>query len=123
MILGLKPFKQLLYAAQLKFYLRLSKQGDERWSKDALIDHLVGGWASPYLKALLDIKTEVGMDRWPISNDHIEIVLNYYFVSEINKEIERLSLPAIEPLSKRARMSHTNESYESKVVFFFGNLS
>ena len=120
-ILGLKPFKQLLYSAQLKFYVRLSKQGDERWSKDALLDHLVGGWESPYLKFLLGIKTEVGMDRWPISEKFVDIVLDYHFVSVVNKEMERLSLPALEPLAKRARMSHTNESEQSK-VFFLGVL-
>ena len=34
-ILGLKPFKQLLFSAQLKFYVRLSLRGNERWSKQA----------------------------------------------------------------------------------------
>ena len=96
--------------------MRLSKQGEERWSKDALIDHLVGNWSSPYLQLLLDIKTEVGMDRWPISDNYVDIVLDSHFLSEMNKEISRLSLPALEPLPKRIRMSHVNESAESKVT-------
>ena len=114
-ILGIKPFKHLLYSAQLKFYVRLSKQGDERWSKDALLDHLVGGWSSPYLKLLLNIKNEVGMDQWPISETFVDIVLDYHFVSVANEELGRLSLPAFEPVSKRMRMSHVNESDVSKV--------
>ena len=114
-ILGIKPFKHLLYSAQLKFYVRLSKQGDERWSKDALLDHLVGGWSSPYLKLLLDIKNEVGMDQWPISETFVDIVFDYHFVSVANEELGRLSLPAFEPVSKRMRMSHVNESDVSKV--------
>ena len=81
----------------------------------------MGGWESPYLKFLLGIKTEVGMDRWPISEKFVDIVLDYHFVSVVNKEMERLSLPALEPLAKRARMSHTNESEQSK-VFFLGVL-
>ena len=99
----------------MKFYVRLSKQGDERWSKDALLDHLVGGWSSPYLKLLLDIKNEVGMDQWPISETFVDIVLDYHFVSVANEELGRLSLPAFEPVSKRMRMSHVNESDVSKV--------
>ena len=39
-ILGLKPFKELLYSAQLKYYVRLSKQPNDRWSKDAFLDNL-----------------------------------------------------------------------------------
>ena len=61
------------------------------------------------------------MDRWPISEKFVDIVLDYHFVSVVNKEMERLTLPALEPLAKRARMSHTNESEQSK-VFFLGVL-
>ena len=60
-ILGLKPFKELLYAAQLKFYVRLSNQSNDRWSKDALLDNLCGEWKSPYIKMLGDIRQEVGI--------------------------------------------------------------
>ena len=63
-ILGIKPFKQLLYSAQLKFYVRLSKQGNERWSKDALLDHLVGGWSSPYLKGIVHNFLIFGQDSY-----------------------------------------------------------
>ena len=114
-VLGLKPFKQLLYSAQLKFYVRLSSQDEGRWSKDALLDHVAGGWKSPYLKLLSNIKNEVGMVQWPVSAQQVDNILDYYFLSGINKEIKRLSLPALEPLPKRLRMSHTNESHESKV--------
>ena len=51
-ILGLKPVKQILFSSQLKFYLKISKLNDDRWAKDALLDHLGGGWASPYIKLL-----------------------------------------------------------------------
>ena len=33
----------------------------------------------------------------------------------MNKEIERLSLPALEPLAKRRRMDHVDETMDSKV--------
>ena len=114
-ILGMKPFKQLLYASQLKFYARLSTQDNSRWSKDALLDHVLGGWDSPYIKYLGAIKDEVGMRKWPVNAKHVDVVLNHHFISKSNSEIERLSTPALEPLAKRARMDHVNESEESQV--------
>ena len=80
------------------------------------MDHLGGGWVSPYVKLLSDIKTEVGMFRWPLSLSHIEAALDGHFLEETNNQILRLSLPALEPLAKRARMQHVNESFESQVT-------
>lgn len=114
-ILGMKPFKELLYSAQLKFYVRLSKQPNARWSKDALLDNICGGWPSPYIKMLGQIKQEVGMFKWPVSFRHVDIVLGHHFLEQTNSEIRRLKLPALTPLSKRRRMSHVNESPDSKV--------
>ena len=114
-LLGLKPFKELLYSAQLKFYVRLSKQPNDRWSKDALLDNLSGGWPSPYIKMLGEIKQEVGMFKWPVSTRHVDIVLSHHFMEQTNSEVRRLKLPALAPLAKRQRMCHVNESIESKV--------
>ena len=115
-ILGLKPFKELLYSAQLKFYVRLSNQSNARWSKDALLDNISGRWPSPYIKMLSEIKREVGMFRWPVSTRHVDIVLSHHFMQETNSEMQRLHLPALVPISKRQRMSHVNESLESQVI-------
>ena len=117
-ILGLKPFKERLYSAQLKFYVRLSNQSNDRWSKDALRDHSSGDWPSPYLKMLGEIKQEVGMARWPASARHVDIVLSHHFLEGTNSEIRRLDLPALAPLSKRMRMDYVNESLESQVRYF-----
>ena len=114
-ILGLKPFKELLYSAQLKFYVRLSKQPKDRWSKDALLDNLCGGWPSPYVKMLGAIKQEVGMLKWPVSYRHVDIVLSHHFMEETNSQMRILNLPALVPLAKRQRMSHVNETVESQV--------
>ena len=113
----MKPFKQLLYASQLKFYAKLSMQDDSRWSKDALLDHVLGGWDSPYIKYIGAVKEEVGMRKWPINAKHVDAALNCHFLLKTNSEIERLSTPALEPLAKRARMEHVDESEESQVTF------
>ena len=114
-ILGLKPFKELLYSAQLKYYVRLSKQPNDRWSKDAFLDNLCGEWPSPYIKMLGEIKQEIGMFKWPVSYRHVDIVLSHHFLEETNSAVRRLNLPALVPLAKRQRMSHVNETVESKV--------
>ena len=114
-ILGVKPFKELLYSAQLRFLVRLFKQDSSRWSKDAFIDHLEGGWASPYIKYMGEIRFELGLPRWPRDNKEVNLALRSHFEVKNNEEIQRFSLPALEPLSKRARMSFVNESKESQV--------
>ena len=115
-ILGLKPVKEILFSSQLKFYLKISQLSDDRWAKDALLDHLEGGWVSPYVKLLSEIKDEVGMFSWPQSVSHIETSLASHFLEKTNEEILRLSLPSLEPVAKRARMEHVDESLESQVV-------
>ena len=114
-ILGVKSFKELLYSAQLRYLARLLKQDSRRWSKDAFLDHLEGGWPSPYVKHMGEIRFEVGLSRWPRCNREIGNALDSHFLRENNEQIERLSLPALEPLAKRARMEHVDESEDSKV--------
>ena len=114
-ILGVKPFKELLYSAQLRYLVKLFKQDARRWSKDAFIDHLEGGWPSPYIKYMGEVRFELGLPRWPRSMKEVNLALDSFFLMKNNAEIERLSLPALEPLPKRARMSFVNESKESQV--------
>ena len=116
-ILGIKSFKEQLYSVQLKYFVRLFNQPDDRWSKDALLANIFGGWTSPYLNLLASIRNEVGMVRWPVSLREVDIGLEYHFLKEVNTEIDRLSLPALEPLAKRRRMDHVNESLESQVCY------
>ena len=114
-LLGTKPFRDDLYAMQLKFYVRLQQQADRRWSKDALLDHLRGSWASPYIKHILGVKKEVGMVQGPVSARHVDIVVNHYTLRKLNDKIFSLSLPALKRVSKLAVASHVDESEESQV--------
>ena len=47
--LGMKTFRQHLYERQLKFYFRVLFLPESRWVHQALVEHLSGGWSSPYL--------------------------------------------------------------------------
>ena len=114
-ILGVKSFKELMYSAQLRYLERLLKQDSRRWSKDAFLDHVEGDWASPYVKHMGEIRLEVGLSRWPRSSKEVRIALDSHFLRVNNEQIERLALPALEPLAKRARMEHVDESEDSQV--------
>ena len=121
-LLGLKSFKEQLFSRQLKFFVRLFNQPDDRWAKDAFLDNFFGGWPSPYVKLLSSIKFEIGMVKWPLKEKDVDSALDHFFLQETNKEIERLSLPALEPLAKRRRMDHINESEDSQVCNVHGVL-
>ena len=48
-ILGIPSFREVLYRQQLKYFFRLLKQDQGRWSYDALLSHVYGDWPSSYL--------------------------------------------------------------------------
>ena len=119
--LGLRSVKEVIYGRQLKFYLRLKQQESSRWSKDAWMDHLLGGWTSPYIAMISAIKHEVGMVRGPVSNKHVDEVLRHHFTAILNVKITNLGLPALNKVERRARADWVNETESSQVtVFVFG---
>ena len=93
----------------------LASSPSKRWSKDAFIDHLEGGWHSPYIKYMGEVRFELGLPRRPRSLKEVNLALEGHFVFKNDEEIGRLSLPALEPPAKRARMSFVDESKESQV--------
>ena len=114
-ILGVAPFRELLYSMQLKYLARLLNQDQLRWSKDAFMDHIEGDWQSPYVKYLGVICDEVGLLKWPTSAKQVEVVLRCHFMEMNNEAIDRLSLPALRSQDSRLRMGFVNESKESQV--------
>ena len=64
---------------------------------------------------MTDLRDEVGLKRWPRSIKEIKLSLEAHFLKRTNDEIDRLDLPALEPLAKRARMEFVNETKESQV--------
>ena len=117
-ILGTASFKELLYTAQLKYLVRLLKQDDRRWSKDAFLDQVRGEWESPYIRYMSKIKDELGLHKWPGSIREVKVVVYNHFLEVNNRAIENLALPALQPLAKRARMDFANESQESQVFVY-----
>ena len=114
-LLGIKSFKEVLFTAQLKFFVRLRGQEIGRWSHDAYLAHIYGNWKSPYLEYIEKIKDEVGMINNPVSLKHIDIVLSDYFHRQLNQGIHELGLPALRQVVKRHRAGFIEESEKSKV--------
>ena len=114
-VLGFPTFKEQLYSAQLRYLVRLFDQDADRWSKDALLDHLMGDWTSPYVNYMGEIQAELNLFKWPSTRKEVQVTVENHFKEKCNNSIERLSLPALKPSSKRGRMKHVNESRESQV--------
>ena len=115
-LLNLQPVKAVIYKAQLKFFTRLLNQSLDRWSKDALLDHLSGKWRSPYMTYISSIKQEIGLVRGPVSRKQVEIVVDHHFSQACRKEVRRMGLSALEPLPKRGRLSFICESEASETL-------
>ena len=95
--------------------MRLFHQDDNRWSKDALLDHLMGDWNSPYIKYMGEIQDELNLQKWPSTRKEVQVTVEEHFKEINNSSVERLSLPALKPSNKRMRLRHVNESRESQV--------
>ena len=93
--MGWKTFRHLLYQSVLSFYLRLLHLPVERWSHKALMEHLEGGWSSPYLGYVHKIRSEVGLLDLPTSPATLTLLLDYFFLDKTNKMILDLGLPAL----------------------------
>ena len=115
--LGLKPFRQLLYERQLKFYFRVLYLPADRWVHQALLEHLSGGWTSPYLMYISSMRTQLGLFSAP----HIPRVWKRttyeHFIAQTNSVVT--SNPWIMPLEHFARCHYVCESEWSTVITQF----
>ena len=56
------------------------------------------------------------MTQGPVSEKHVDIVLDYYGLKHLNDKIFEMDLPAMHQVKKRKRASHVDESPESQVT-------
>ena len=97
--LGLKPIRMILYQLQLNFYLRVLSLPRTRWVRCAMLDHLQGGWTSPYVAYIGKIRQKLQLLSMPPSQSLPKLQLNAWFVEKTNLEISRLSLPYVQHIS------------------------
>ena len=108
--LGLKPFRQVLYEHQLKFYIRVLNLENSRWVKQALLDHLSMQWQSPYIKYIHGIRTKLGIFELPMLTSRLMCFLKDYFLSNTNQELASLSMPWLRPIKFYRRQLYVKES-------------
>jgi hypothetical protein len=114
-MLGLRSIREILYTSALRYFARLKSQPEGRWSRDALMAHLVQGWKSPYMDWISKIRTEIDMAVSPVSARHVDIVVDNHFHNLLNDKVTALNLPALRVVEKRCMAEHVDESEESKV--------
>ena len=117
--LGMKPFRQVLYESQLKYYVRVLGLDSERWVKQALLDHLSLSWRSPYLQYLNRIRMELGLFSLPMEPGKLERAVSSYFIGKLNADVGSLALPWIRPVKKLRRMRYTREGLASEAIAAF----
>ena len=117
--LGLKPFRQLLYEHQLKFYSRVLQLDDCRWVKQALLDHQSFTWSSPYISHIQGIRSRLKMFGMPMKNYRLHRFTNSYFVDSTNKALAALSLPWLSPIKAFRRKIYVQESKSSTTLAQF----
>ena len=116
--LGIKPFRQTLYEFQLNYYNRVLGCSNERWVKQALIDHMSLSWNSPYLEHLYNVRTELGLISLP-SGSKLAKHIKDYFVAKTNESLSKLSLPWIRQIKYFKKARHVKEGTSSEYITLF----
>ena len=116
--LGLKPFRHILYELQLRYYNRVRSLSDERWVKQALLDHLSLAWKSPYLEYLFKIRKDVGIISVPFDS-RLSCSLNAWSISKVNSDLQQLALPWIRKLKTFKRSRFVEEGRSSDYISMF----
>ena len=115
--LGLKPFKQLLFECQLKFYFRALYLHEDRWVHQALLDHLSGDWASPYITYITGLRAQLGMFSPVPAPSEMKRLVGEYFLAKTNESASTLRW--LQPLRKFSRASYVCENEFSALITQF----
>ena len=93
--LGIIPFRLALYKAQLSFYFRVLDLPSTRWAKKAMLEHLGGGWQSPYFGYITEVRESVNLNFFPPTIRYLKSHLYTWSLSEVNGILAELSLPYV----------------------------
>ena len=115
--LGLKPFKQLLYERQIKFFFRLLYLPANRWSHQALLEHLSGVWVSPYMSYMCSIRSELGIFSSTNIPSFWKPLSSKYFIEASNSALSGYKW--IRPILSLTRASYVCENELSSVITKF----
>ena len=116
--LGMKPFRQTLYEFQLNYYNRVLGYDNERWAKQALIDHMSLSWNSPYLEHLYNVRIELGLFSLP-SGSKLSNHIKDHFLAKTNESLSKLSLPWLREIKYFKKARHVKEGTSSEYITLF----
>ena len=115
--LGMKPFRQLLYERQLKFFFRILYQDSSRWSHQAILDHMSGTWSSPYMSYMYSIRSELGV----YTASHIpafwKMKTSQYFLDKCNAALATYDY--VDRMTSFMRLKYVCENDLSSVITKF----
>ena len=115
--LGLKPFRQLLFERQLRFYFRALYLHEDRWVNQALQEHLSGDWPSPYLQYISNIRGLLGIFSPVPAPSQMKSLVGDYFLAKINTNIS--SFDWVYEVKKLSKASYVCEDENSSVITQF----
>ena len=104
--LGFPPIRMVLYLRQLQFYFRVLRLPDSRWAKVALLDHLRGSWASPYLAYIYKLRSTVSLFSEPPNKHYLRQHLYHWALSMTNSSLLSHHLPGLVPLASFKRQHY-----------------
>ena len=102
--LGLKPFRQILYERQIKFFFRLLYLPAERWAHQALQEHLSGVWSSSYMPYIASIRSELRIFTSTNIPSFWKPLSAEFFLVRCNKSLEKHQW--VRPVKKLSRASY-----------------
>ena len=115
--LGWKTFRQQLYEKQLKFYFRVLYLDEGRWAHQALLDHLSGSWASPYMVNICAIRSRLGIFSAPTLPMVWKNCSQEHFLASSNKLLSHNHV--MKPMKGLARMPYVCESKWATIIAQF----
>ena len=117
MLLGVPSIKQLIYATQLKYFLRLTQMPTSRYAAQALLEHETGGWRSPYLANMARIQVDIGLLHLPPVPQCIDKVVEDVFQERLKVKVKSLSsIPVLRQEVKKERAATAREGEEWRWV-------
>ena len=117
--LGMKPFRQVLYEHQLKFYIRVLNLDEKRWVKQALLDHFSMSWSSPYICYMQKMRSQLGLFELPMNPTRLLSFINEFFICSTNTALAALSLPWLSPIKSFKRQLYAHEGDASATLAKF----
>ena len=115
--LGMRTFRHQLFQRQLSYYFRILYLPSTRWVHQALLDHLEGGWDSPYLRYIASLRRLVGMFSAPSLTLSVKGICNEYFLGHVNGVLE--SHEYIPQLKTFSRQKYVTENKMTSVIATF----